>query len=553
MTASDFSHRSLLSPPSPLGLAFGSLAFMASLTPSLIPRTGMLQGGIAGLAFMSLYGLAVGAVFLWRWLGLPEPQQSTRRAARILLHGLSLALIAFGLAMATSWQNSIHETMGIPSVESARPFTIALAGLVVILVVLMLSRLFHRSVIVIATRLAYVVPRRVALLGGFVATAVLSWFIGSGLLGEGALRALDSSYRKVDLYIPAEFTQPTAPQMTGSAASLIPWDSLGAQGRNRIMAAPTKAEIATLAGAEAMEPLRVYVGLNSADNAEERAALALAELIRIGAFDRSMLVIATPTGTGWIDPASMAPLEILQRGDIASVSVQYSYLPSWLTLLVDPEYGGETARAVFAAIYGHWRGLPPTARPRLFLFGLSLGAFNSDLSSDMFDIIADPYDGALWAGPPFPSHTWRRATAARNEGSPAWLPVFRDSSLLRFMNQNGVAPAADKPGWGPVRILYLQYASDPITFFETEILWRRPSWLESPRGPDVSPELRWIPIVTFLQILCDVMTATTTPRGVGHVIAADHYMSGWMAVAEPDGWSEERLAAVRQWFAERGL
>ena len=98
-------------------------------------------------------------------------------------------------------------------------------------------------------------------------------------------------------------------------------------------------------------------GLNSAETAEERAALALAEMQRTGAFDRSLLVIATPTGTGWVDPAAMLPLEIMHGGDVASVSVQYSYLPSWLSLLVQPEYGEETADAVFRAVYGHWRSL----------------------------------------------------------------------------------------------------------------------------------------------------------------------------------------------------
>ena len=69
----------------------------------------------------------------------------------------------------------------------------------------------------------------------------------------------------------------------------------------------------------------VYVGLNNAENESDRADLALQELIRIGAFDRKLLVIATPTGTGWIDPASVSPLECLWDGDVASVSVQYSY------------------------------------------------------------------------------------------------------------------------------------------------------------------------------------------------------------------------------------
>ncbi|MBK7163616.1 MAG: alpha/beta-hydrolase family protein [Sphingomonadales bacterium] len=120
-----------------------------------------------------------------------------------------------------------------------------------------------------------------------------------------------------------------------------------------------------------MEPLRVYVGVNSAEG-PERAALALAELLRIGAFERTLLVIATPTGTGWIDPAAMAPIEMLQRGDVASVSVQYSYLPSWLSLFTQPESGLTTSRAVFDAVYGYWRAIPVEKRPKLILLALAL-------------------------------------------------------------------------------------------------------------------------------------------------------------------------------------
>jgi uncharacterized membrane protein len=214
-----------------------------------------------------------------------------------------------------------------------------------------------------------------------------------------ALHQLDSSYRHIDALLPAELSAPEDPLRSGSSKSLVSWASLGAQGRERVVATPSKSDISSLTAGPAMEPLRVYVGLNSAETVEQRAELALAELKRIKAFDRAALVIATPTGTGWVDPAGMAPLEILYRGDVASVSVQYSYLPSWLSLLVEPDYGADTARAVFRVVYDYWRALPKERRPRLYLFGLSLGARNSDLSADVFDIIADPYQGALWVGP----------------------------------------------------------------------------------------------------------------------------------------------------------
>jgi uncharacterized membrane protein len=539
-------------PLSPFGLMLGAAAFVAALTPSMIPRPGVLQGVECGLAFALLYGLGTGASALWSWLQLPVAAAGYRRTFGWISILLCVALVGYGLVRETDWQNAIRRAMGMPPIATTIPFLIAIVSVPVALFLIGIARFFNALAMLISARLAKIVPRRIALLGGFGIAAVLFWSIGSGLLLRTALHGLDSSYRRIDALLPAELSAPVDPLEAGSNKSLISWASLGAQGRERVVAAPSKNEISVLTASDAMEPLRVYVGLNSAETADQRAALALAELIRVGAFDRSVLVIATPTGTGWVDPAGMAPLEILHRGDVASVSVQYSYLPSWLSLLVEPDYGSDTARAVFRAVYGYWRSLPKEQRPRLYLFGLSLGARNSDLSADFFDIIADPFQGALWAGPPWDSVTWRKVTETRSTGSPVWLPRFRDESLFRFTTQRNALNEA-KASWGPMRMVYLQYPSDPIVFFEMTSLWRQPAWMERPRGPDVSPKIRWMPVVTFVQQICDMMTATTTPRGVGHVYAAAHYLDGWIAVTEPQGWNEQSLARLREWLNAHDL
>jgi len=322
-------------------------------------------------------------------------------------------------------------------------------------------------------------------------------------------------------------------------------------GRAAVAAGPTQVEIEALTGQPAQEPLRIYVGLNSAPDIRARAELALAEMIRVGAFERSTLVINTPTGTGWLDPASQKAMEYLQRGDVATVSMQYSYLASWLALMVDPTYGADSARALFAAVHGHWRTLPRDQRPRLYLHGLSLGALNSDLSVDLFDILGEPFDGALWAGPPFPSRTWRHATLGRDPQTPAWRPRYGDGSVVRFMTQDG-APAGDA-AWGGTRIVYLQYPSDPITFFEAGSALRRPAWLSGPRAEDVSDSLHWFPLVTFLQLGMDMAVATSTPTGYGHVFAAEDYVDAWIATSAPDGWDADTVAALKAKLAAEGL
>lgn len=544
-----FSDTPFLALPSAAGCLLGAVAFTLALTPSLIPRTGLLQGAVAGIAFMAVYTIAAFVLWLWRWLGLALPRSPwPARVAAVL----ALGVIVYGLTQATGWQDSIHRVMDMPPVESARPFTIAGTALATALLLMALGRLFRRAAVIAANRLALILPPRVALVMGFALSALLFWSVGSGVLLENALRAMDSTYARLDALIPADIEPPTDPLKSGSPASVVDWQGLGAQGRNRVLAAPDAATIAEVTGGPAQEPLRVYVGVNNAEDPDAAADLALAELQRIGGFDRALLVIATPTGTGWIDPASMAPLEFLWRGDIASVSVQYSYLPSWLSLLVEPDYGHETARAVFRRIYAYWTSLPPDARPRLYLHGLSLGSLNSDIALDLFNVLGDPPQGALWVGPPFASRTWPQVTRDRDPGSPAWSPRFRDGSVVRFATQD-TATANEGAPWGPFRLIYLQYPSDAITFFDPASLWRAPDWMALPRGPDVSPELRWVPVVTFLQLLTDMMTATTTGSGHGHVYAARHYAAGWVALTDPPGWDAAGLARLDAWFADRGL
>jgi uncharacterized membrane protein len=271
-------------------------------------------------------------------------------------------------------------------------------------------------------------------------------------------------------------------------------------------------------------------------------------LKRVGGFERSVLIVVTPTGTGWVDPAAMDSVEYLHNGDIASVALQYSYLASWLSLIAEQGYGADASRALFKEIYGYWTKLPKNNRPRLYLYGLSLGAMNSELSTDLFEVLRDPFDGALWSGPPYSSRQWRSFTTGRNPGSPAWLPRFRDGSFVRFMNQDGTAAA---PGsvWGPMRIVYLQYASDPVTFFDYHDLYRKPDWMTPPRGPDVSPQLRWYPVVTLLQLTLDMAMATTTPMGYGHVFAPAHYVDAWIEVTDVRGWSPEEIVRLKQHLA----
>lgn len=537
------------------GLIMAAVFMAAALTPSLIPRATVFQGVLCGLSLSAGYATGALAGLVWQALELPRFSGRVQRVALTAAGAVAAGLVLVSLWLSLGWQNDIRLMMGLEPEPSGRLVAVLAIAATLATALLLLARLFLRVARLVEGRAGRFLSRPLAFLLGVGTAAFLFWSIGNGILVARILSFMDSTYAAIDDVIQTDLSPPTDPAMTGSSASLIDWQGIGHEGRNRVAGWPSAAEIAALSGAASQEPIRVYVGLNSAEDPEARAALALAELVRVGAFDRSLLVIATPTGTGWVDPAGMAPLEILHRGDVATVSVQYSYLPSWLSLLVAPDYGKITARAVFRQVYGHWTSLPPDRRPRLFLFGLSLGALNSGLSADLFDVIEDPFDGALWVGPPFASQTWRNASAGRVPQSPVWRPVFRDGRILRFANQGTgfLHQGEDARAWGPLRIGFLQYPGDPITFFDPDSLLRPPEWLAAPRAPGLPPDLRWYPVVTTLQGVLDVVTATQTPPGHGHVYAAADYLRAWSDLTGPAGWTPEAMAKVQTALADRGL
>lgn len=380
---------------------------------------------------------------------------------------------------------------------------------------------------------------------GVIVAAGVFWSLAEGVILRIALDTADASFQSADALMEDETVQPENPAMTGSASSLVSWEELGRQGRRYVTAGPHSSAIGEFWKSPVLDPIRVYVGLNNAETVEERAVLALEEMKRQGGFERSVLVVVAPTGTGWIDPAAMDTLEYLHKGDVASVALQYSYLSSWLSLLVEPEQGLDAARALFQEVYSYWKGLPLDKRPRLYLHGLSLGALNSQMATDIYDVVGDPFQGALWSGPPFRSQRWASVMATREAGSPAWLPRFRDGSVVRFSNQTANPQDGYAP-WGAIRFIYLQYASDPIVFFDPKSFYREPEWLKGARGPDVSPGFGWIPIVTGLQLVFDMAIATSAPIGYGHVYAPEHYINAWISPTDPADVDDHVSARLKE-------
>jgi len=539
--------RRIVAPFSSVGLILGLTLFCASLTPSLLPREFVVQGVLSGVVFAAGYGIGKAGHWVWKFMELGDVAgRFTRIVAWILVVVLVLTAI-YMLAQMTIWQNSIRLRMEMGSIDSAYPVTVFSVAIATALAVILLGRLILFATSKVVDAIDRYLPRRIAIvLGGTVFALLLMSFI-DGVILKSSLHAMDESFAAMNRLLDDEYEQPQDNRASGSARSLIAWSDIGRNGTRFVADGPTEEEISAVLGHEAMQPIRVYAGFDTGDTLAERAKIALAELKRVGGFDRSTLIIATATGTGWLDPSAVNSVEFIHAGDIATVTLQYSYLPSWLTLMVEPGLSRQAAHALFNAVYGYWTTLPSDERPELYLHGLSLGALGSEDSADLITMIADPINGALWSGPPFLSTAWSAVTRGRNPASPQWRPVFRDSAVIRFMTQDGFPDLAGAE-WGPLRIVYLQYASDPMSFFSPDLAYVRPDWLGSDRGRDVSPYLRWFPVVTFFQVGFDIPMAPSVPLGYGHNFAPTDYIDAWIEVTQPKNWSVADTVKLKTHF-----
>jgi uncharacterized membrane protein len=196
-----------------------------------------------------------------------------------------------------------------------------------------------------------------------------TYLVASGLLLNGLAGLADRSFSVRNTATAEGVEQPPSTLRSGGPGSLVSWESLGRQGRTITGTGPTAEAITKWSGSEAKEPIRAYAGTLSTEDVEARAKLAVADLERAGGFDRANLLVATTTGSGWLDSGATDSFEYLTGGDSAIVAMQYSYLPSWLSYLVDQKKAREAGRELFDAVYDRWTRLPPAERPRLFVFG----------------------------------------------------------------------------------------------------------------------------------------------------------------------------------------
>ncbi|QLL06468.1 alpha/beta hydrolase [Mycobacterium vicinigordonae] len=525
------------------GTMLGLIFVWLSLTPSLLPRGPLFQGVVSGCSGAIGYGLGVFTVWLVRYMRSQNTSPAAPNwawAPLIVVGAVGIVVMAIRFHV---WQDRVRDMMGV---EHLKWYDYPLTGVLSVIVLFTLveiGKFIRWLVILLVAQVDRVAPFRLSATIVVVGLVVLSITLINGVVLKFAMRSMNDTFASVNNEMDPDFAPPKTKLRSGGPESAVSWQSLGHQGRIFVGGGPSVRQLTAFSGSPAVEPIRAYAGLDSAKGIEATAEMAARELARSGGLQRAVVAVATTTGTGWINEAEASALEYMYNGNTAIVSMQYSFLPSWLSFLVDRERARQAGQALFEAVDKLIRQMPEASRPKLVVFGESLGSFGGEAPFMSLNNILARTDGALFSGPTFNNTIWTQLTATRDRGSPEWLPIFDDGHNVRFVArpEDLNRPSLD---WGRPRVVYLQHASDPIAWWTPDLAFSQPDWLREKRGYDVLPEMRWIPLVTFLQVSADMAVAVDVPDGHGHRYVANA-ADGWAAVLSPPGWTPDKTKKLR--------
>ena len=354
---------------------------------------------------------------------------------------------------------------------------------------------------------------------------------------------------------PAHATPPDIPEITGSPVSGQAWADQSREGRRWLSMVLRPDTISAVMGEPAQQPIRVYASLQSARTPEDRARVLLDEIDRTRALERPYVALWSPTGSGYVNYVGCETFEYLTRGNCASLAIQYSVLPSSLSL-ADVQLGTDQTRMVFAGIIDRLLAMEPDKRPRVFLFGESLG---SQVSEEMFSGMGvyGPQslgiEAGLWIGTPEATKWRQQIWGDRSVSEPPGIGPG-DIYLPRWVGDWTDLAPEDR---ARVRYLLLQNGDDPIPKFWVEPLYRRPAWLGpwGKRPPGSPRHTIWWPVTTFLATFIDMLNALSPTPGIFVEGGHDYRLELPDAVREV--WrldcSDEQMASVQQALRRREL
>lgn len=490
----------------------GSLAVTAavveSLRPTLVPRTtrhqalvtaacaasaGLVAGPVARVHVPRwLVPMAAGAA-LWRGTVHVRAQRRSHSAWNPRPQNTPMALAAgtgAGLAVAAAPRTAVRA-----------------------------SRLAGRG---LATRYGGPAPVWAAAAAGVAAAAVGT---AAGIAARTGLRTLHEIGTRAD---EALREAPVSPWVSGGPHSAVPYDTLARDGRRFVSLRTPAAEIATVDG-NAMEPIRVYVGLQTAATVEERVDLAIAELERLGGFERSTLLIMCPAGSGYADYVAAEAFECFTRGDVASVVVQYGVLPSMVSLR-RVDLGARTTRLLVDRVLERSTG-------RVLMYGESLGA---RVAQDALQIAPSMVDAE---GRVAGIHA---VVCVGTPGGPSLRDALRHSPHVVHLDRWQQLTGRER-----AHLWFLDHDADPVTKWDRRLAYRRPAWLRRPRGRNVPDDMAWLPGITWWQVLFDLTFAAQQQSGVFHSVGHDYRADlgpvlAAVLEAQADVDAVNRLLAIRE-------
>jgi uncharacterized membrane protein len=527
-----------------LGVVIGAVFVFLSLLPSLLPRGWVLQGVLSGLLFTIGYAIGMIISHFIRRFKPNEPAAAKRHHIKKYTYIVLAIIYIISVIFGHTWQNEVRKLVGQPEVNGLSLIGMIIVTILIVAFILLIARGIRTLYGWLKRIINKHIPKPIAYTGAWILTVILVVGILNGFILNGAMSLLNQAYSVKNGTTAEGIVQPiNNPSLSGSNQSLIAWDTLGRQGRSFIGNAKTTEQLSKFNHTQAQQPIRVYAGLDSASSTEDRAQLAVDDLKRAGGYNRKIIAVVTTTGTGWVDEEGVAPIEYMYNGDSAVVSMQYSYLPSSLSFLVDQQKAKDAGRDLYNAVYNQALNMPEENRPKVVVFGESLGSFGGESAFANEAAFRTTSNGAVWAGPPNFNILRKTATQNRDAGSPEILPVFQQGQILRFAAKPTDFNSPAKP-WSAPKATYLENPSDPIVWWSPSLLFTKPDWLKQPRGYDVSSKTHWLPIITFWQVSGDMVFSTGVPDGHGHKYGKLP-TDAWSYVAPPDGWTPAKTQALK--------
>ena len=509
-----------------IGVVGALVMYGVSVSPSLLARSwqwhavasGVLSavGYIVGLTIQRFYALVVPRL----GVEITAPQSVSIAFRAVLLLGFFLWFLRWLLQSYRERRRANHlvgmrgETLGEYLLGTFCAFILMLA----LLGIAWGLQWIGRAIVIVLSRWMHMV---FALALSLLILVVIVYALTSQVLLKLGINFFTRHARKMNNRTAKGIVQPQVPERSGSPQSRSSWRAVGGQGRVFLGRGPSRADIEAVTGCSAMEPIRVYAGMPEEGQSLQSAAdLVVEELHRTGAFDRAVILIATSTGSGWVDEWQVQPLEYLTRGNCATASMQYSFVPSSINFLTDLDVSEEAAVILFETIRRAVDEIPEDRRPALFVCGESLGAYASQhVFSGIVDVLSRT-DGALWVGTPAFTPMHAELTAIRHRGSPEVAPVVANGRHVRFVNvpENLWADVYGRElgDWNYPRVVYAQHPSDPVVWWNSELVWHKPDWISEKVDGDVSPHMQYTRGATYIQVLVDMPVAGTAPGGHGH-------------------------------------